>query len=227
MTWVPTYTRKGDTLAILMAAYGVSLNEILEQNGLSPMSKMSSTYVASRAKALGLSTSNPNVKKIILENDINEWVYSRGGTCLDFKPGSTTDGRKLAGCTTGGFAVFNDDTEIFLPNKARVGVPARPVKPGEGAPGTLVPVGTSSGIPWWAWALGALGLGLVAKKVLLSGKSTDGSRRRNPGSTAEVDRELKKMGMRRTTGSGWYVTVLVSDPDLGQVPVKVWATDED
>lgn len=175
--WVPTYTRAGDTLAILMAAYGVSLNDILLHNGLTPISKMSASYVADRAKALGLSTSNPDVKKIIMENDINEWVYSRGGSCLQFVPGSTTQGRKLAGCVEGGFAVFNDNTEILLPNKPRAGVPTRPVKPGEGAPGTKLPVHMRSRVGWVGWLLGAAGIAGVGWFL------TRKAKRRSPRST--------------------------------------------
>lgn len=174
--WVPTYTRNGDTLAILMTAYGVSLNEILERNGLTPLSKQLPSYVYERSAELGIPStfSAADRKKIVLENDINEWVHSRGGSCLPFKPGSTTAGRKLAGCVEGGYAVFNDTTEIMLPNKPRAGVPARPAKPDEGAPGTKMPVRFSRGTPWWVWALGALGLGIVVKKVAFAGKRVRG-----------------------------------------------------
>ena len=145
--WIPTKTKDGDTLSLLMADYGVALNDILLANGLSPIAKYTDSYVSQRSRELGIAASQyslATLKKIIQENDINEWVHSIGGECQKFVPGSTTAGRKLAGCPTGGFAVFTRDTEIMLPNKARKGVVSRPAQPNEGAPGAQLPVAVST-----------------------------------------------------------------------------------
>lgn len=137
--WVKQKTKPGDTLALLIAEYGVSLNDILRQNNIVPPSDYTDSYINKRWAELGLPSTmaKATAKKIITENDINEWVHGLGGSCMDFQPGSTTDMRKLKGCPSGGWAVFNAATIIALPNTGRREV-AKVAGPAE-LPGSKLP----------------------------------------------------------------------------------------
>lgn len=170
--WMEQATRQGDTIALLAAEYQTSIDEILEDNGVNSLKSQTSSYINTRAKALNipLTTALPTLKKIVLENDINEFVRSIGGDCKPFQKGSTTLNRKLAGCATGGYSVLSNTTRMMLPERPRVPVAKSPGP----APGTLVPtalvaaqVQTSSGgsaLLWIGGFLLAAGIGYAVLK---------------------------------------------------------------
>ncbi len=59
------------------------------------------------------------------------------------------------------------------------------------------------------------------RQYVLSGSARRPPNRLSAYSEAALDKALAKEGLRRTTGSGWYVTVMVDGE-----PIKTWATDE-
>jgi hypothetical protein len=131
------------------------------------LSDQTNVYINERAGDLGLplTTNLVALKKIILENDINAWVYSRGGEC---KPLSRKDAAKqLASCPLGHHAIFTSSTEIMLPAKRRGTSPVAANTPAQGAPPTGTPAPAAKTAPSYAGvAVGGLALaGLVAYLV--------------------------------------------------------------
>lgn len=170
--WMEQATRQGDTIALLAAEYRTTTDEILEDNGVHSLASQPSSYVTSRAKALNIPLSTPlaTIKKIVLENDINEFVRGLGGDCKPFQKGSTTLNRKLAGCPTGGFSVLSSQTRMMLPERPRVAVAKSPGP----APGALVPTAivasqvqsssSGSAVLWIGGILLACGIGYAVMK---------------------------------------------------------------
>jgi hypothetical protein len=157
--WSLQYTKSGDTLAILAQAYGLSAKTIVEQNGVawSPSLGVAKQYLSEFGISYG-GVSDSDIKKLARVNAINHWVLSANGRCLPFDPGASLLGRKMYPCAGGGYAVFTDQSQIFLPHAARKPLP--PSSPSR-SPGallsTLTPPPDSPMLLYGGIALGVVG----------------------------------------------------------------------
>ena len=159
LDWTAQYTKSGDTLATLSQVYGVSAKSIVEQNGIAWSPSLADAKQLLRdlnISSAGLSDSD--IKKLARVNEINHWVLSRNGACLPFDPGASLFGKKMYPCAGGGYAVFTDQSQIFLPPSGRKALP--PSSPSR-SPGallsTLTPPPDSPMLLYGGIALGVVG----------------------------------------------------------------------
>jgi len=145
----PAYTKKGDTLETLAAAFSVSPKDIVEANNVYWTRPLASAQAALQEWGIeygGLSESQ--IQTLVRINDINQWVYSVGGRCIAFSPSASFLGKEMVPCTGGGYAVFSDSSQIFLPARTRKPVP--PKIPGKSLLATMTPPSSPSyaGFGW-------------------------------------------------------------------------------
>ena len=158
--YIPTFTRTGDTLAILASAYGVSAKDIIEANGLTWQRSVASAKQALNDYKIpfgGLTDSG--IQTLARVNDINHWVLASNGKCLPFDPGSSFLKKKMQPCSSGGYAVFTSESEIMLPNKSRKNIPIKSMD--EAAKAQLMAIAsppTSPVMLYGGIALGVAGL---------------------------------------------------------------------
>ncbi|RLC31841.1 hypothetical protein DRH13_02470 [Candidatus Woesebacteria bacterium] len=160
MEFVPTFTRTGDTLAILASAYGVSAKDIIEANGLTWQRSVASAKQAlSDYKIPFGGLTDSEIQTLARVNDINHWVLASNGKCLPFNPGSSFLKKKMQPCSSGGYAVFTSESEIMLPNKSRKNIPIKSMD--EAAKAQLMAIAsppTSPVMLYGGIALGVVGL---------------------------------------------------------------------
>ncbi len=123
---------------------------------------------------------------IAFGNDpINMWVASIGGTCQNKVAGQPV----VKGCSSGGWATFNDNTEILLPDIPRAGVnpppgvPAPPAPPK--VPSITVPTpGLSTMTMVGIFAAGTLGIVLWHKVRTRKAKEAANKKKPSPSPVA-------------------------------------------
>ncbi len=116
-TWIRQNPRAGDTVSSITARYGVSKDELLRVNGVTPAADHTEHYLASRAQELKLPAKLPTAaaQKVIEEDDISVWVSDSGGRAVEITPGSLKDISRFATCPPGKYAIFAADSLIYLP----------------------------------------------------------------------------------------------------------------
>ena len=158
--FVPTFTKTGDTLALLASAYGVSAKEIVEANGLTWQRSVASAKQVLNDYGIPFGgLTNSQAQTLARVNDINHWVLSANGKCMPYDPGASYLKKRMQPCSSGGYAVFTSESEIMLPDKSRKNLPVKSMD--EASKAQLVAL-TSSGSPpvimYGGIALGVVGL---------------------------------------------------------------------
>lgn len=129
---------------------------------------------------------NKPAKEIVQKNGapftndgINQWVSSIGGQCLAKVAGQPI----VKGCSSSGWAVFTDNTEIMLPNIPRAGVNPAPGLPGSVTP-PLVMGKTDSGMGTMLGILAAGTLGIILWHKVKTRRAGEKKKKSSPASVS-------------------------------------------